>query len=442
MRLMVGHLSLIEIRNLAKLYRMGDSVVRALNGVDLDIERGEFVAIIGPSGSGKSTMMHLLGCLDRPTGGSFVFNGRDVGKLSDRDLAIVRNREIGFVFQTFNLINRTTALANVGVPLFYSRQVDVTSMARVALERVGLKERARHKPNELSGGERQRVAIARAIVNNPLLLLADEPTGNLDTRTGEQIMEIFHSLNRQGVTIVVVTHEPDIAVQARRIVAMRDGKIVSDETSEQYAERMGLRILDPAAAASAGGDAPGGPALGALPVRPPTRTSVPAAAVDLQVNGASGEIHVADPTVAARAVSGSGAALAHESDLQLSPQMARGATTALVLAITGCVISVGLWFTGSYLVAASGGAATLKPGQMPPAPVLAGIGLVLLSLVNAIGLGAVAVLWGRSVLKRVRREPGNWLGVSRAKWGVALGGVMLAAPFLLFILSLAMKLLS
>jgi putative ABC transport system ATP-binding protein len=230
---------IIRLRGLTKHYHMGHSIVKALNGVDLEIAKGEFVAITGASGSGKSTMMHILGCLDRPTEGTYELNGEQVSSLSDSKLAVVRNRYIGFVFQTFNLINRTSALDNVAVPLIYARQRNTRSAAQAALERVGLGKRARHRSNELSGGERQRVAIARAIVNNPVLLLADEPTGNLDTATGEQIMAIFHALHRCGVTIVVVTHEPDIAVQAERIVRMRDGKVVEDrrvtaEEREKY----------------------------------------------------------------------------------------------------------------------------------------------------------------------------------------------------------------
>lgn len=224
---------LIVAKTLTKIYQMGDSEVRALAGVDLTIGRGEFVAITGPSGSGKSTMMHLLGCLDRPTAGEYWLDGRNVSELNDGQLANVRNQQIGFVFQTFNLINRTSALDNVAVPLFYARKRNARQPAREALERVGLGPRSGHKPSELSGGERQRVAIARAIVNKPLLVFADEPTGNLDTRTGEQIMQIFRDLNDQGVTIVLVTHEHDVALQARRIVQMRDGKILWDRPTEE-----------------------------------------------------------------------------------------------------------------------------------------------------------------------------------------------------------------
>ncbi len=219
---------MIEVRDLRKYYEMGDSVVHALDGVDVDIAAGEFVSITGPSGSGKSTMMHLLGCLDRPTSGTYKFKGQPVSALNAKQLARIRNQEVGFVFQTFNLINRTSALDNVTIPLIYARQSDVRKPAMAALERVGLAARARHKPSELSGGERQRVAIARAIVNNPSLVLADEPTGNLDSKTGEQIMEIFRQLHAGGVTIVLVTHETYVAAQAERIIKMLDGKVVED----------------------------------------------------------------------------------------------------------------------------------------------------------------------------------------------------------------------
>jgi putative ABC transport system ATP-binding protein len=220
---------MIELRQLRKHYKMGDSIVHALDGADLDIGAGEFVSLTGASGSGKSTMMHLIGCLDRPTSGSYRLDGMAVNKMSDRQLAMVRNRHIGFVFQTFNLINRTSAVDNVAVPLIYSRKTSTRNAAMAALEKVGLTQRATHKPSELSGGERQRVAIARAIVNEPKLILADEPTGNLDTRTGEQIMRIFHQLHATGTTVILVTHEMDVAAQAKRIIRMRDGKIVADE---------------------------------------------------------------------------------------------------------------------------------------------------------------------------------------------------------------------
>ncbi|GJQ25124.1 MAG: macrolide export ATP-binding/permease protein MacB [Phycisphaerae bacterium] len=219
---------LIQIRALAKHYQMGTTIVRALDGVDLDVFAGEMISITGASGSGKSTLMHLLGCLDRPTAGEYWLDGDLVSHMTDRQLAIVRNSKIGFVFQTFNLIQRTSAVDNVAVPLFYARRTRTREPSLKALERVGLAGRAHHTPSELSGGERQRVAIARAIVNEPKILLADEPTGNLDSRTGRQIMDIFHELNRSGVTIILVTHEMSVAVQAQRVVRMKDGKKLED----------------------------------------------------------------------------------------------------------------------------------------------------------------------------------------------------------------------
>jgi putative ABC transport system ATP-binding protein len=224
-------MALIEIRELTKVYDMGAEQVRALNGVDLDIERGEYVAIMGASGSGKSTLMNLLGCLDTPSSGSYVLNGVAVQELSDQELAAIRNKEIGFVFQTFNLLSRTDALHNVELPLIYSGMPRKERRARAqrSLERVGLGTRMHHQPNELSGGQRQRVAIARALVNDPSILLADEPTGNLDSGTSTEIMALFDELWRAGNTVLLVTHEADIAAHAKRRVTLRDGKVLSDE---------------------------------------------------------------------------------------------------------------------------------------------------------------------------------------------------------------------
>ena len=220
----------IEIAALTKWYRMGHEVIPALRGVSLDIRRNEYLAIMGPSGSGKSTLMNMLGCLDTPTAGRYDFNGKDVANMSDDELAAVRNQEIGFVFQTFNLLPRSTALHNVELPLVYAGigKAERIERAKRALESVGLADRMSHRPNELSGGQRQRVAIARALVNNPSIILADEPTGNLDSKTGEEIMGLFGSLHAQGNTVILVTHEEDIARHTRRIVRLRDGLIESD----------------------------------------------------------------------------------------------------------------------------------------------------------------------------------------------------------------------
>ncbi len=230
----------IVTRQLKRQYDMGGEIVRALRGVDLAIRRNEYVAIMGPSGSGKSTLMNLIGCLDTPNEGEYWLNGMLVSEMSDDALARVRNKEIGFVFQTFNLLPRASALQNVELPLVYAgiSADERKKRATEALERVQLGQRMHHRPNELSGGQRQRVAIARALVNRPSILLADEPTGNLDSQTSEEIMRVFEELAAQGQTVVMVTHEPDIAVHAKRVIVLRDGVISSDETREQYAAKI------------------------------------------------------------------------------------------------------------------------------------------------------------------------------------------------------------
>jgi putative ABC transport system ATP-binding protein len=228
---------LIEIRDLVKVYSLGEVEIRALDGVSLSIAKGEFVAIMGPSGSGKSTLMNLLGCLDRPTSGSYVLDRVDVSKLDGNERAEIRNSKIGFVFQSFNLLPRTTAIENVELPLLYSDNGvgagDRVARAREALRRVGLAGREKSTPSQLSGGQQQRVAIARALITGPPMILADEPTGNLDTRTSEEVISILQELNDQGETVLLITHEPDIAHFAKRIILLRDGKIVKDETVAQ-----------------------------------------------------------------------------------------------------------------------------------------------------------------------------------------------------------------
>jgi putative ABC transport system ATP-binding protein len=219
----------LEVRDVTKHYRMGVEVVRALDGVSLAIERGEYVAIMGASGSGKSTLLNIIGCLDLPTAGEYFLGGQDVSQLSQSALALVRGRRVGFVFQTFELLARATALKNVELPLIYSRTPNRRQRAREALERVGLGDRIYHRPNQLSGGQRQRVAIARALAQQPDILLADEPTGNLDSKTGQDILELFDALNREGQTIILVTHDAQVARRCRRIVRLSDGKIVADE---------------------------------------------------------------------------------------------------------------------------------------------------------------------------------------------------------------------
>ena len=223
---------IIQAESLVKIYRLGENRVQALDGIDLQVEEGEIVAISGSSGSGKSTLMHILGCLDRPDSGTYVLAGDDVSKLSPDRLAEIRNRKIGFVFQNFNLLPRMNALENVELPLLYAGISEVRSRTEEALRLVGLEDRMRHEPAQLSGGERQRVAIARAIVTDPAIILADEPTGNIDTKTGEEIMTVFKKLNAQGRTFVIVTHDPDIAAHCRRQVRIRDGRITNTQDGE------------------------------------------------------------------------------------------------------------------------------------------------------------------------------------------------------------------
>ena len=224
----------IEIRNIIRNFPLGQEVVKVLKGIDLDINRGEYVAFMGPSGSGKSTLMNLLGCLDTPTGGSYILNGKDVSQMTDSELAEVRNKEIGFVFQTFNLLPRTTALDNVALPMIYAgySKADRKKRAEEVLNNVGLGDRMDHKPNQLSGGQRQRVAVGRALVNKPSIILADEPTGNLDSKTSVEIMNLFDEIHAAGNTVILVTHEEDIAEHAHRVIRLRDGIIESDTRKE------------------------------------------------------------------------------------------------------------------------------------------------------------------------------------------------------------------
>jgi putative ABC transport system ATP-binding protein len=224
----------IKIRNITRDFPLGNEVVKVLKGIDLDIERGEYVALMGPSGSGKSTLMNLLGCLDTPTSGSYELNGKDVSNMTDDELAEIRNKEIGFVFQTFNLLPRTTALENVALPMVYAgaSKSERTERAKEVLTNVGLADRMDHKPNQLSGGQRQRVAVGRALVNKPSIILADEPTGNLDSKTSEEIMNLFNEIHKAGNTVILVTHEEDIAENAHRIIRLRDGIVESDTKKE------------------------------------------------------------------------------------------------------------------------------------------------------------------------------------------------------------------
>jgi putative ABC transport system ATP-binding protein len=456
--------ALIEVQGLTKLYRMGNAVVRALDGVDLSIERGEFVAITGASGSGKSTIMHLIGCLDRPTAGRFVFNGRDFSDLSDRQLAEMRNRQIGFVFQTFNLINRITALDNVAVPLFYARRANTRGPAMRALERVGLTQRAHHKSNELSGGERQRVAIARAIVNDPPLLLADEPTGNLDSHTGQQIIEIFRELNRQGVTIVLVTHEHEVAIKARRIVQMRDGRIVADRVTSELHPQSGLDGLqvrsaveleeaEPAlavrrkaqAAAKAAGrsEASTGVLTAGGPRPPVARCAAPAGAADVQ--SAGGELPVASPELPAEASAPAG------DEAVLGPRrLARGANAALILAVVALfsiLTAVGSAIAGAMAKASVAGLdlQSMSPEEqmkhIPKSLIIMSV-LMMLTLLGGFVTGIVALAVARLARKRMREVPGNWYGTRRIWAAVVLACLASFGPLVLIAVKFVVRKLS
>jgi len=385
--------TLIRITGLRKLYQMGSSVVRALDGVDLTIRRGEFVAIIGASGSGKSTMMHLLGCLDRPTGGSYYLAGRDVAVMSDRELAALRNRYIGFVFQTFNLVNRTSALENVAMPMFYARKRQTRDPAARALERVALAHRSHHKPNELSGGERQRVAIARAIVNDPLLVLADEPTGNLDSRTGEQIMSLFHALNEQGVTVVLVTHELDVAVQARRIVQMRDGKIIADLPTDQFMKSMGIS--------------------------PEQKTALPVAAASNHRDGPPLPPEGGAPDELLETI--------EEGEEAMPRRLASGANAALTCGILGAVFFLGATIAGMAPGWMGFDIRRASPTKLPPTPVLVLSLVAMAALLLAIISSIIAIFWGRAVRRRIRQQPDLLSGGRRAAVGMLMGGLSVLA---------------
>ncbi len=383
----------IELTNVTRVYPMGVTEVRALNGVSLRIDEGEFVAIVGSSGSGKSTMMHVLGCLDRPTSGEYRLRGQAVSALSDRQLARVRNRNIGFVFQTFNLVSRASAWENVSLPLFYARQTRTKTSALDALQRVNLAQRADHAPNELSGGERQRVAIARAIVNRPALILADEPTGNLDTRTGDQIMAIFHRLHRAGATIVLVTHEPDIAAQADRIVTMRDGLIVEDRANGEKRYPPGF---DPDAGPEGNGSASAASPADSL--RPRT----------------------AEDDAAATTLAGT------HAGVTVHPQAAKAAHWALTGPL--CVVGMILLRLVAWLVDLKGF----------PAIVSSVTFLVLLAI--AVASPVCGIIYGRKAARWIRMAPERFTGLGRARlafWGSIAQVLLLGTALALISLAIA-----
>lgn|GEM_PF-585927 len=382
---------MIELTDVTKVYPMGTTEVRALDGVSLRIDEGEFVAIMGPSGSGKSTMMHLLGCLDRPTGGDYHLLDQAVGRLSDRQLARFRNRSIGFVFQTFNLVSRMSAWENVAMPLFYARRTRTKAAAMGALERVNLTDRADHQPNELSGGERQRVAIARSIVNRPPLILADEPTGNLDTRTGEQIMQIFHELHRAGTTVIVVTHEREIAEQTDRIISMRDGKIIDDQRNGR--ER----------APETKTSAPGPPAGVEDDEAQPVETS------DIPTAVSAPEV-VAAPDVAAEPPT-------EPSDPATAPITHPKAKQALVWAIAGpaCWLGMAVWGMISTLIQKA------SPGFAMIAGAFVSLTLMAMMLISPI----VAFVQARRASRWIRIAPERFRGMGLVRAAQWVSGVYL-----------------
>ena len=380
---------MIQLEHVTKVYQMGDTVVRALDGVSLHIARGEFVSITGPSGSGKSTMMHIIGCLDRATAGTYKFNGQHVENFSDRRLALLRNQAIGFVFQNFNLINSATAQVNVALPLFYAGQTMTAGPATQALQQVNLGHRADHRPVEMSGGERQRVAIARAIVNRPDIIMADEPTGNLDSKTGAAIMDIFHRLNAEGVTIVLVTHEPDVAVQARRIIQMRDGKIVADGPVPDAA---GHAHTTAPPASHPATPAPEQPSTQTTPTPPVASTHA------TQANGTPTAPSTAGPPA-----------------LQTHPDANRA-----VGAILAAAIGVGAYATW-LLVAQTLPTTAVIPRALP----------LLFTLFGAAASSWLAIRWARRAKRDLQAHPVNARGARRAQWARRLGWPVLILSLLI-----------